>query len=148
MNVFLYRNYDESNHVNKNIEQISNSLDCNVYGNCSVETPDLLLTYTSDIANCNYAYIPEWGRYYYKKDCIVMNGNRCILSLEVDPLMSYKDGILNINCNISRCEKYKISMIPDSNVMVYGSQIEIVSFNEAFVWSNTHSFVLTVLGGG
>lgn len=148
MNIQFYENFDSAEHVNKSIQAVGNSLDCAVYGECSIETPTLLLAYNPILVTCNYAYISEWGRYYYKTDLVTMSGNRCLLTLSVDPLMSFKDGIYGINCNVLRCEDYKISMIPDSNVMVYGSQIEIVSFNEAFVWSNSHSFVLTVLGGG
>ena len=147
MNIQFYKNSDSAEHVDKNIQAVGNPLDCAVYGECSIEAPTLLLAYNSLLVECNYAYISEWGRYYYKTDLITMNGNRCLLTLSVDPLMSFKDGIYAINCNVARCENYKISMIPDSNIMIFGAETEIISFSSAFDWHNTHSYVLTVLGG-
>lgn len=149
MELYLFVNKSDKKVVDKNIRQLGEPLSCSVYGECSILEPDLLLTYDSArrLALCNYIYIPDFGRYYYKTDLILVSGNRCILSATVDPLMSFKNEIYGINCNIARCENYKTSMIPDSNIMLFGTETEVVSFSSAFDWSNTHSYVLTILGG-
>lgn len=149
MELYLYVNKSDKKVVDKDIQQLGDSLSCSVYGECSILEPDLLLTYDSArrLAQCNYIYIPDFGRYYYKTDLVLVSGNRCILSATVDPLMSFKNGIYNLNCNVARCENYKTTMIPDSNIMTFGTETEVVSFSRAFEWSNNHSYILTVLGG-
>lgn len=147
MDLSIYINSSDSKVINKSIRQIGDTYSCSVYGECTIKQPDLLLTYASQLALCNYAYIADFGRYYFKKDLTLLSGGRCILSLEVDPLMSFASDIGNLNCIINRYEKAGISMLPDSGIAINGNSVEIIHFPNGFELSNTHSVVLGVLGG-
>ena len=146
MTLILYKNKSDAKCVTKDIEQLA-ELECNVYGDCTILSPTMLLKYASYLAECNYAYIQEFGRYYFTGNPILMNGGRCILPMFVDVLMSHKDGINGIYCNISRCETEGITMIPDSNIGLTGYETNILDFSGSFTQSPFYSYVLGVLGG-
>ena len=71
---------------------------CQLKAPCSVLKPVLelydssLSTHGSDVIKCNYAYIPDFHRYYYITNW-TFDGNCLICSLEVDVLATYKTEI-------------------------------------------------------
>lgn len=52
----------------------------------------------------NYAFIPEFHRYYFITDCVSVKNRLYMLTMRSDPLMSFKDSILNQSAIIDRCE--------------------------------------------
>lgn len=56
-------------------------------------------------ARVNYAYIPEFGRYYFVSSPIVETGQSVSYNLQVDPLMTYYAQLLNTKFEIARAEK-------------------------------------------
>lgn len=146
MTLTLMNNHDDSKKVRKNVTVVT-TRECSVYGDCSLLAPTMILKYDSILSSCNYAYIEEFGRYYFMGSPVFMAGGRCLIYLTVDPLMSHSSDIEAIYCNIVRCEQSEISMIPDSDLMTIGNNIEVLDFSEEFTESAQHSYVLAVLGG-
>lgn len=52
----------------------------------------------------NYAFIPEFHRYYFITDSVSVKNRLYMLTMRSDPLMSFKDSILNQSAIIDRCE--------------------------------------------
>lgn len=52
----------------------------------------------------NYAYIPEFHRHYFITDIVSVKTNLYMISMRCDPLMSFKDSILNQTAIVERCE--------------------------------------------
>lgn len=100
---FFY-NSSEDNRVDKN-NYLRQAFEC--YGNLrdssSIVNPTLLIENQS-VITANYCYIPNFGRYYYIDDIVSVRTNMWELSLRVDPLMSFKDKILELDCKINRQE--------------------------------------------
>lgn len=59
------------------------------------------------VASYNYAYIPEFNRYYFINDITSVTSGITQISMEVDVLMTYYSGICNMKGIIDR------SSIPD-----------------------------------
>lgn len=54
---------------------------------------------TTDVTNYNYAYIPQYKRYYFVTGYRVVRTGLFSVSLSVDVLMTYKDAILELHGN-------------------------------------------------
>lgn len=68
---------------------------------CDLHDPVLRLVHDASHMQFNYAYIPDFGRYYYV-DPPELDGKEDIFALHVDVLMSYSNDIKNSNVIASR----------------------------------------------
>lgn len=74
-----------------------------------------------DLLAYNYAYIPRFNRYYFITD-IIPDGVYTVCRLDVDPLESNKDAILNSTQLIGRQEKDFNLYLIDSEIPAYQSE--------------------------
>lgn len=94
----------------------------------------------------NYAHIPLFNLYYFVKMLPSNIGNNHnILHLELDPLMTFKDQILNLDCIIKRnTSKYNLYVEDEELQTLKKTQIQTKAFNHTFVpYSST---VITLVG--
>lgn len=70
------------------------SLDCLVKTPSSVINPTVQVSKDVNPVAFNYAYIPEWDRYYFIQD-VTYNLGTWLIDLRVDVLASYRENILN-----------------------------------------------------
>lgn len=117
----LYRNTAENNRVDKTsylTEVIS--IDGKLRDASSVLTPTIQMEFSDDVGitdfvGFNYAYIPDFGRYYFVQDVTVIRTNIMVVQLIVDPLMSFKTGILALSAYIERNEnEYSDNLVDDA----------------------------------
>lgn len=71
------------------------------------------------ILSANYAYIPEFSRYYYIIDIISVNQHLWRINMRCDVLMSFKDEILATECFVARNENTYDPMVRDDLVSFY-----------------------------
>ena len=99
MNILLYKTTNANNDLNKTIsdkvELVGALRDAS-----SIIAPSILIQ--SNPIGYNYAYIPEFGRYYYIKNITAFRKGAYIVDLKCDVLMSFKDEILNMSGIVSR----------------------------------------------
>ena len=145
MDVILYTNSSDKRNLSKSISEIA-TVSCNVKYPLDILNPTLILNYNPYYLNCNYVYIPEYGRYYYAK-IEVESGSRAEIACTVDVLMSYNVQIKNINCVISRYENAGLSIVPDTNIMVQ-------NYNPVYIYNfpmhfdvGFGSYIMQVIGG-
>lgn len=103
MNIKFYTNLSEKNAVNKNITLLDDFTGT-LREESSVIDPVITFTSLSNLSACNYAYIPEFGRYYFVDNITCVRNNYYQVSMHVDVLMTYKDQILANNAIIERNE--------------------------------------------
>lgn len=110
--------------------------------------PVVLLNYNSSYLGANYAYISEFGRYYYINDEAVKPGQSITLTMSVDPLMSFKSSILGCKACVTRSESIGgPTEIPDSKLPVDPNKKEILSAKSSIMLGSTsHAcrYVVTV----
>lgn len=117
MKVKFYNTSDDPLTLNKTLlDEIEK--DCKPYEGCTLLHPSVILAYDETVANRNYAYIEEWGRYYFVGNPQVAPGSRIIIPMDVDPLMSWADGIRSAPIIAERSANKYNSYIADPNINI------------------------------
>lgn len=100
MEIRLYNNKSDNRCIRK--ELISGiSVSGNLREECSVIEP--LINFEHDgLMTYNYAYIPDFRRYYFIKKITNIRANVWAVEFEVDPLMSFKGDILALDVVVDK----------------------------------------------
>lgn len=73
----------------------------------------------SKFPDFNYAYLAEFGRYYYVTDIISIRNNLWEIHLSVDVLMTYKDAIMNCKAYVDRTSLGIVNKdVPDDRLII------------------------------
>lgn len=89
MEITLYTNNSEKNKLEKNLAN-AKEFSGNLREESSIVNPSILIQIENP-SSFNYAYIPEFKRYYFIIDAVSVRTNIWRLSLHTDVLMSFKD---------------------------------------------------------
>lgn len=81
----------------------------------------------ANLLSCNYAYIPEFHRYYFITEITSLHNKVWQVAMRVDVLMSYKDAIFDLECLVSRNEYRFVREIEDT-LMSYRYDKEITEY--------------------
>lgn len=102
MNLSLFVNNSEKNKLDKSL---SNELKFNgkLREESSVVNPSIMIQATNP-SSYNYAYIPEFNRYYFITDMVSIRTGIWEISMHVDVLMSFKDSIKGTSIILSDTE--------------------------------------------
>lgn len=111
---------DPPNKIQKS-PKFTASLECqlNMPDGCSIMNPHVRFV-DVDVTSYNYAYIPDWRRYYYMKDISSFRNNCYDVSLKEDLLMSNRLDILNSKGELRRSADFRNYYLPDSHLPVTG----------------------------
>lgn len=103
MKLKLYNTADEPNVMHKNLVLID-EYDITLKDDSSVSAITLRLKDKRDNLNeiANYAYIEEFGRYYFISAMVSANNEMWILQLSVDVLESFKEDVLMSAAEVTR----------------------------------------------
>lgn len=112
----------------------------------NVLTPSILVKgILTDFVHYNYAYIPDFARYYFIKNIESMSNELVTIHLSVDVLMSYKDYIKNLSAVVSRSETYNNTFLNDSLLPLYAYTYTVTkTFPKGF--SEQPSYFLALKG--
>lgn len=143
----LYENLSEDNRVTKSI-QARLTLEGTLKQNTSIVNPSVLIQIPmASLNQCNYAYIPAFGRYYYIVDAITRTTNLVEISLRCDVLMSFATQIKSNTAVIASQEKTWNLYLNDGTIKAYQkSLIGTLSFPNAL--DASFSYVLLLAGSG
>ena len=152
MNILLYKTTNANNDLNKTIsdkvELVGALRDAS-----SIIAPSILIQ--SNPIGYNYAYIPEFGRYYYIKNITAFRKGAYIVDLKCDVLMSFKEEILNMSGIVSRLTSGDEYANRDIKTKCLETHRKIVFENTPFTADGTYILVaqggeetVTVSGGG
>lgn len=99
----------------------------------------------STVTSCNYAHIPEFGRYYFVKNIISIRTNVWVIQCHVDVLGTYATQIKAQTAVVRRQEKSWNLYLDDGIFKTYQNpQIITKLFPAGFT---TQNFVLAIAGG-
>lgn len=96
MEITLYVNHSEVNKIHKSItggETLSGTL----RNESNVVAPTIIIKHNNP-TGFNYAYIPEFHRYYFINEITAIRTGIWTIKLNSDPLMSFSGEILNCSC--------------------------------------------------
>lgn len=107
MQIILYNSTAESNRVDKSTSiEVLFTLDGFLRDGCSILDPVVKVSMPAgtNVSKINYAYIADFGRYYFVTDIRVDRNLTWEISMHSDPLMSFKEQLLNVTCMVARNE--------------------------------------------
>ena len=143
--ISLFKTDSENNRVVKTLtdeKQLSGEL----RNQTSVLNPSIRIESADNISAYNYAYISEFGRYYYITDIVSVRTNCWVVSLRCDVLMSYKDEIKTITGVVVRQESNPNKLLVDRLERIQSDkEIDILYYPDAF--SKNLQYVLVTAGG-
>lgn len=144
----LYNTSSTSNKINKDLT-LKGGLLINLK-NRPKDFNELDIDYTGNTGSValdfNYAHLVEYNLYFFAKLLPSNIGtNHNILHLELDPLMTYKSQILNLDCIIKRnTNKYNLYVEDEELQTLKKTQIQTKAFNHTFI--PYQSTVITLVG--
>lgn len=145
MTLKLYTNTSDKNHLDKNISQQGSDISGTLRSDCSIIDPVIAIESISNfnLKTCNYAYISEFGRYYYITN-IVCTGKLYELHMHCDVLMSFKSQIRANNAVIARQENAYNLYLADGVFKTYADpHYQIMKFPSGF---SGYHYILAVAG--
>lgn len=142
MQLKLYKSLDEKNRIRKTLteELILNGA---LRDKSSVIKPTILIQ--TDPLDYNYAYIPEFGRYYFINNVVAMRNKSFIIDLKCDVLMSYADEIYRLRALIDREETQSQQYVTGDFVIDARHNTEKITFTNPFTEKN---YILVAMKGG
>lgn len=140
----LYRNTAERNRVDKTeYLTLQGRLQGALRDECSLTSPVITIE-LNDMPSFNYVYIDKFLRWYYVTDIKSLRANLWVISLSVDVLMTYKDGIYNCSAFIDRNEEDYDPFIVDNKLpLKQGQTITEYTLNNTVFTDGTGQFLLT-----
>ena len=144
MNIMLYSNASEINAVDKKLTELT-TLTGTLREQSSIIDPIITI---SDIDNyigqMNYAYIPQFNRYYFITNIESVRKNLWKVSFHVDVLYTYRESIRANSAIIERNEnEYDLKLNDGLFRTQQNPRIEQFPFPAGF---NTWNFVIAVAG--
>ena len=132
MEIKFYKNLSEKNKIGKDLHN-ELSLNGNLREESSIINPTILVEH-SNLTVYNYAYIPEFKRYYFISEMTSVRNGLWRVSLSVDVLESYKTDILNLSCIVDKQQNQSYNNYIDDGSYINraDSFIEIVNYQNGF----------------
>lgn len=142
----LYNNKSASNVVHKSFTQLT-SMSGQLIENINMENVVIHIPYFENYASCNYAYIPQFKR-YYNAHVEVLNGGRLKLTMKSDPLTSFWGKYKNSPCIAKRSTSNYNTQIAD-NVIAFSCQPKLYRSHTTSKFTPSASggcYILTIGG--
>lgn len=146
MEVIFYTNHSTKDTLNKTlIERITLNATEKYIKN--ITSPTLILSNNDTLQNTvNYAYIPEYNRYYFIEGKNKDMGGTLEITLRVDVLMSFKNSIRQARGILDRSTVGGSPYLVDEEIKIL-SKIDEKTINFPNSFSQEINYVLTTFGG-
>lgn len=116
MTLDLYTTTSERHRLDK---VLSNKItkNCSVKAGTDLLNPTVTIGYDVSVLSKSYAYIADFGRYYYITGVEVTPGQQIVLHLHVDVLKTYSSQIKACSARITRSQSNPDPMIADNLII-------------------------------
>lgn len=146
MDIKLYKNVSSNNKIGKTLNSEA-TITGSLRDSSSLLKPEIIIEAVS-LSDYNYAYIPDFGRYYFIREMESFRTGLWIVRMEVDVLETYKTQILALECIIEATEDYKannyLSESESWRTMVK-AKTDILTFSSGLL--NSGEYILITAGG-
>lgn len=146
MLIKLYHNNSPNNKIGKSLNS-EVTYTGSLRDSSKIIKPSVLIEAES-ISGYDYAYIPDFDRYYFIKEKTSYRTGLWMIDMEVDVLETYKNDIKNLHCIIEATEDYKGSNYlsnSDSWVTSVKAKTDIITFSSGLL--NNGEYILITAGG-
>lgn len=119
MKIHLNFTDSPSNSINKTLSK-AKTFDVTLREATELLSPNILVKgILTDFVHYNYAYIPDFARYYFINNIATVSHELVNLSLTVDVLMTYRTQIKNLTAIVERSENFNNSFLIDEKLPLY-----------------------------
>ena len=143
--IVLMKNSDPYNKINKNPTTVQ-TVEGTLKEECTIVDPEVLIEYTGALTSANYAYIAEFGRYYFIRNAESYRNGLWSIQLHTDVLKSFASSIMSSPAIVARSSSNFNMMLNDDH---YFTQENPYIFTQTFPSGfNTAqaSFILALIG--
>lgn len=141
----LYSQSGDEHELNKSLTAIG-TYTCDIKAPIDIENPEI--TISGAHTNANYAYIADFGRYYFLTP-IGKNNSITTYQGKSDVLMSFKTGIKASPAVISRNPWHFDLYVPDNKLPIEArSMSSILNFTQNPFSGSDNCYILTTIGSG
>ncbi len=152
MTVNFYKISDDFRVVNKTLGTPIKTLSIDFLASTSLSNPELILSYDSDIASCNYMKFVEVEKHYFFPQPTLSPGGRLLIFGTDDVLMNNREKILDLHAYVTRSESSGNDLMVDGKRPVQVNRhCKTLAFNaHPFIGDDQGSIInytLTVIGG-
>lgn len=144
MQITLYTNSSDNVKVNKTLANATVT-NCNLKNETSIKDPIIELSGNNSIVGFNYAFIPDFNRYYYITGITNVRNGLYRLTMSVDVLMSFKSQFLNCQAIIERQQNSWNKYLEDGKILTYSDTFTVTKKFPVELSNST--YILTVAGG-
>lgn len=146
MIITLYYNHSENNVINKD-KASARAFTGTLREETSITNPVFIIESDETIVNYNYAYIPDFSRYYFITDITSVRNGLWRITLRCDVLESFADDILSSSCVIDHSTNVGTNdyLNSDTWVSTVRDKTDIISFSSGL--SNSGEYILITAGG-
>lgn len=124
MTIQLGNYFGAKNKITKSVS-LSFQREGTLRSDCDIMNPSIMLEASADeICGFNYAYIAEFGRWYFIQNVNAYRTGLSIVTMTVDVLYTYKESILNSNAIVCRSSRTgdAIHELPDDRAAIKQSE--------------------------
>ena len=146
MDINLYINNSEPERVIKSLTNVA-TLTGSLHNESDVVNPYVIIEGAYFPSSANYAYIADFGRYYYVTEVSSIRNGYIGVSLASDPLMSFANDIKNLRAIIDRqANSEHANMYLPDDVIVHDSRefYAVKTFQNGF--NDNGEFILITAG--
>lgn len=150
MNVTFYKNVTKLAMSTALPAVDGTTISCDIYGECDVKAPVIVLSKSAYKHEYNYAYIPDFGRYYYITGWAYRRGHY-YASMVVDVCTSFRQQVMSQSAYVTRSASQWDGSITDSYYPNNATpQTVKIALNDDNLTANfaNGTIVLGVVGGG
>ena len=113
----------------------------------NVMTPQVCLKAGDDIFTKNFAYIPNFHRYYFVQKIEIAPNGICTVDLTEDVLMSWRDDIKNCEVMLSRSADFRNYYLVDERLPITQRTLVWNKVPESSPFDGqAHGAIITILG--
>lgn len=153
MTIELKVSISEPNVLQKTIVDVT-SLEGSLRNDSPISNPSILIESDAvaigDVVRANYVYIPEFGRYYYIRECTQIRNHLWKLDMVCDVLMSFATGIkasmaIVQETTVEGNDRVNNYVSNDSFARLVKDKTDIIQFPSGF--GDSPFFILITAGG-
>ena len=148
--ISLYNCKDDRKQVVKSPAAIATDISIQIKEPTSIINPVVILSRNSIVKNwasINYAYIPEFGRWYFVDNIECRHDGVLVLTMTIDVLYTYRTDIMSTQFMIARSEKINDKYYLDNERALINRRIVTYEKLGKIPQTSGKKFVLTVAGG-
>ena len=145
--IILYKNNSEDYALTKSTSAQLTLSDCVFKEDSSVENPNIVITTSTDITECNYMYIGDLHRYYFIREIGVIRAGVYYIRGHVDVLSTYASEIKACSAIIARQENVFNMYLDDPEFKTLNKSEVVTKKFSGTSFTKDMKYVLVVAGG-